>query len=288
MDKISKIKAYLENQKVEYRLGKSAEAKYRMEAYTELLDFINSLQEEPELSPIEREVVDGWTIRINRKRVPITLKGDTKHKFRNEFHTMWQIVGEMQFAHVAKAIMEHLCLHFAAWGAYNLKGIGNINEEEKTKMDIKEEPVSEELEKEIQRHLKDCLDVKFPTTDIESIKKDVEFTARHFAKWQKEQFEKNRLAHCDALTKEQAQMESDFVTKHLKENNRTPTFIDAIKYGMKLQKEQMMKDAIDVEVKVDAGGYPYIDKTIELYDYDKDVPLAKAGEKVKVIIMKEE
>lgn len=52
--------------------------------------------------------------------------------------------------------------------------------------------------------------------------------------------------------------------------------------------EQMMKDAIDVEVKVDAGGYPYIDKTIELYDYDKDVPLAKAGEKVKVIIMKEE
>ena len=52
--------------------------------------------------------------------------------------------------------------------------------------------------------------------------------------------------------------------------------------------EQMIKDAIDVEVKVDAGGYPYIDKTIELYDYDKDVPFAKAGEKVKVIIMKEE
>lgn len=37
-----------------------------------------------------------------------------------------------------------------------------------------------DLEQEIQRHLKDCLDVKFPTTDIESIKKDVEFTARMF------------------------------------------------------------------------------------------------------------
>ena len=54
------------------------------------------------------------------------------------------------------------------------------------------------------------------------------------------------------------------------------------------QKEQMMADAIDVEVKVDAGGYPYIDKTIELYDYDKDVHLAKEGDKVKVIVIKEE
>lgn len=51
---------------------------------------------------------------------------------------------------------------------------------------IPQEPVSEDLEQEIQRHLKDCLDVKFPTTDIESVKKDVEFTARHFAKWQEE------------------------------------------------------------------------------------------------------
>ena len=108
------------------------------------------------------------------------------------------------------------------------------------------------------------------------------------ADWQKEQFEKERLKHCDELNDEQAQIESDFVAKHLKENNRTPTFIDAIEYGMRLQKEQMMADAIDVDVKVDAGGYPYIDKTIELYDYDKDVHLAKEGDKVKVIVIKEE
>ena len=37
-----------------------------------------------------------------------------------------------------------------------------------------------DLEKEIQDHLKECLDVKFPTTDIELIKKDVEYTARKF------------------------------------------------------------------------------------------------------------
>lgn len=59
------------------------------------------------------------------------------------------------------------------------------------------------------------------------------------AKWQYEQFEKERLnfeprlKHCDELTAEQAQIESDFVVQHLKKNNRTPTFIDAIEYGRK-------------------------------------------------------
>lgn len=39
-------------------------------------------------------------------------------------------------------------------------------------------------------------------------------------------------------------------------------------------------------VKEDAGGYPYIDcESIELYDYDIDKPLAKKGQKVKVIIL---
>jgi len=60
------------------------------------------------------------------------------------------------------------------------------------------------------------------------------------AKWQYEQLEKERLnfeprlKHCDELTAEQAQMESDFVVQHLKNFNRTPTFIDAIEYGRRL------------------------------------------------------
>ena len=53
------------------------------------------------------------------------------------------------------------------------------------------------------------------------------------AEWQYEQFEKERLKHCDELTAEQAQIESDFVVQHLKKCNRTPTFIDAIEYGRK-------------------------------------------------------
>ena len=56
--------------------------------------------------------------------------------------------------------------------------------------------------------------------------------------------------------------------------------------GAKLQEKQIMKDAIEREVKVDAGGYPYIDDT-ELYDYDNDKPLAKAGDKIKVVFIKE-
>ncbi len=62
----------------------------------------------------------------------------------------------------------------------------------------------------------------------------------------------------------------------------------AFKAGMKEMREQMMKEAIERTVKIDAGGYPYIDcDGIELYDYDKDVPLAKEGKKVKVIVIKE-
>lgn len=45
-------------------------------------------------------------------------------------------------------------------------------------------------------------------------------------------------------------------------------------------------DAIEREVKVDAGGYPFIEAT-ELYDYDNDKPLAKAGDKVKVVFIKD-
>ena len=59
------------------------------------------------------------------------------------------------------------------------------------------------------------------------------------------------------------------------------------KKGAYWQKRKMMNDAIERTVKEDAGGYPYIDAT-ELYDYDNDKPLAKAGDKVKVLIIKED
>jgi len=60
----------------------------------------------------------------------------------------------------------------------------------------------------------------------------------------------------------------------------------SFKAGAQWQKEQIMAKVIDVEVKVDAGGYPYI-PTIELYDYDKDIPLANEGDKYNVVLIKE-
>ena len=70
---------------------------------------------------------------------------------------------------------------------------------------------------------------------------------------------------------------------------------DIARHFANWQKEQMMENSVErtvytdtggyVEctVHVDAGGYPYIGN-IELYDYENDKPLAKAGDKVKVII----
>ena len=62
---------------------------------------------------------------------------------------------------------------------------------------------------------------------------------------------------------------------------------EAFEDGASWKKEEMMKDATKTIVAVDAGGYPYIPQ-IELYDYDKDIPLAKEGDKYKVVLIKEE
>ena len=60
------------------------------------------------------------------------------------------------------------------------------------------------------------------------------------AEWQREQFENERLKHCDELTAEQAQIESEFVVQHLKNFNRTPTFIDAIEYVRRQAMEKVL------------------------------------------------
>ena len=64
-------------------------------------------------------------------------------------------------------------------------------------------------------------------------------------------------------------------------------YIQGVMDGAKWKIAKLMKDATPVTVHIDAGGYPYIPQ-LELYDYDKDVPLAKEGDKYKVILIKEE
>ena len=61
---------------------------------------------------------------------------------------------------------------------------------------LPEEPVSEDLEEEIENYIKDSLAIKFPTTDKEQIKADIRYIARHFAEWQRKQLMKE-LWHKD-------------------------------------------------------------------------------------------
>lgn len=93
------------------------------------IDTLEVKEVDDELQGIEKEVAEGFIERINKKRIPISLKGEKKAKFKNEFNTLWQIINGIQFANVAKHIIERLCLHFAAWGSYNLKGIGQIDKD---------------------------------------------------------------------------------------------------------------------------------------------------------------
>lgn len=98
-------------------------------------------------------------------------------------------------------------------------------------------------------------------------------------------------AYIDFLQEEPVSEELKDAAKQYEENAvfyAGRNISDFFKAGAKWQKEQMLANAIDVEVKLDAGGYPYIDKTIELYDYCEDVPLAKEGDKYKVILIKED
>ena len=141
---------------------------------------------------------------------------------------------------------------------------------------LQEEPVSEELEEAAKKHAKcqreDDLECGYELTKLES------FIAG--AKWKEEQFEKNRLKHCNSITNEQAELEQGFIDQHLAKYDRMPTFLDAIEYGMRLQKEQMMEQAIDGEI-----GY------WNLHGLSVNVKLphsVEEGDKAKVIVIKED
>ena len=96
--------------------------------YNSLLSFINNLEMKDieDLQGLEKEVAEDYVGLVNKKRVPIELKGELKAKFKNEFNTLWQTVNGIDFANVARPIIERICLNFATWGFYNLSKIGDI------------------------------------------------------------------------------------------------------------------------------------------------------------------
>ena len=113
------------------------------------------------------------------------------------------------------------------------------------------------------------------------------------AKWQAEQFEKNRLAACDRQAEEEAEIERDFVMGIIENEHRKPTYDDAIKYGMRLQKEQMMTKAIEAvvsQVPCSNEIILYNPSSVDSYYLPQEMDKLglNKGDKVKLIIIKED
>ena len=142
-------------------------------------------------------------------------------------------------------------------------------------------PVSEDLEEAASRYAKEEYSCKSPATLPDRCRgcyAPIMYAFKAGVKWQKEQFEKNRLKHCNSITNEQAELEQGFIDQHLDKYNRMPTFLDAIEYGMRLQKEQMMEKAIDGIARPDDGEVWCDLKSFNFED----------GAKCKMILIKED
>lgn len=150
---------------------------------------------------------------------------------------------------------------------------------------MQEEPVSEDLEKAAEQDVCEvvntCSATGIPNDHIPSWVQDAminEFI--HGANWKEQQFEKNRLKHCDSITNEQAELELDFIDQHLDKHQRIPTFLDAIEYGMRLKEEQVKAKAIDAQCFGFQGA--------ALFSFRLPSDKYLVGSNVKVIVIKED
>ena len=147
---------------------------------------------------------------------------------------------------------------------------------------LPKEPVSEDLNVAAMMHYKDVLEYEAKT----GLKPAYMTSFKAGAQYQKSVFEKNRLAACDRLTKEEAEREQDFVDKVLLGEHRQPTYSDAIGYGIKWQKEQMMKAAVDATI-TDIRTYKEENEVDFTLMFEKGIIPYEIEQEVKVIIIKE-
>lgn len=99
--------------------------------------------------------------------------------------------------------------------------------------ETEEEPVSEDLGEAADKHLVEKGYLLTTKNGEHLAEVEAKGLFKAGAKWQKEQMEKNRIAHCDNITEEQYNLETGFLDGFLDKNKRMPTFLDAIEYGMK-------------------------------------------------------
>jgi hypothetical protein len=133
-----------------------------------------------------------------------------------------------------KALAE--CIHQAQGSIVDPMAHAEIWKDALLKFAKGEEPVSEELEEAVNAYIGYA-----PEVDESSSTYGKRQAFKAGAQWQELQFEKNRLKHCDSITNEQAELEQGFIDQHLDKYQRMPTFLDAIEYGMRSQKEQLIK-----------------------------------------------
>jgi hypothetical protein len=102
------------------------------------------------------------------------------------------------------------------------------------------------------------------------------------------------LGNVDRQAEEEEEIESDFVMGIIESEHRQPTFDDAIKYGMRLQKERLLAKIVDGEDSLTLDGVI----TFDYYDGDKAYGCVahdsfcledwglKDMDKVKILILK--
>jgi len=139
---------------------------------------------------------------------------------------------------------------------------------------LQEEPISEELE-EYSAFVADELPQGITLTsngefDIASVRKLIIDACKYGAKWQKEQFEKNRLTACDNMTKEEFEREQEFTTDFIEKNNRIPTYSDAIEYG---RKQMIDKACKFIAENMTCDGYTLQTKAKFIRDFKKYMEL---------------
>lgn len=96
---------------------------------------------------LRTNVRDNCINSIHRKREVPELHGKKLHDFKNEFNTMYQTLGRLQFEDVSKPVLSELCLWFAVWGAKNLSDDMFDKASQKPKSYIDLDYITEELDK---------------------------------------------------------------------------------------------------------------------------------------------
>lgn len=129
MDIIEQIRAEIKRRilKIQVSSIRSSQMDGAEVVLKDLLFLLDTLEEQEKREETERRLryqesfIGYWSDvlkRIDEKRILPTFKGKTLHDFKNELHTMKQIIGLINHPEIHEGLFDKLALVFAAWGAY--------------------------------------------------------------------------------------------------------------------------------------------------------------------------